>query len=332
MRVAFLLASSMALSGAGWSELNRAASAAIQAKDYGRLKEVLLQLRPLMPGNARIAYNLACAHSRLGESEAAMGQLKNLASAGVVYDVKADEDFASLATLPGFAAVTAQFEANRQPVTHARLEAKLAEADLIPESIVRAHGFLVSSVRKAKIAAMDGTLFAKTDWPVFALAADPKRKLLWASTGYARQCESCNKTDEGRSALLAFDLVSGAIRERVESPLKGLLSDMTISRTGDLFVSDGIAGAVLRLPAGAKTFERIDRSGEFPSPQTPALSPDQKILYVPDYVRGIAAVDLATHAVAWMTPAPGVMLSGIDGLYLFAARFLPFRTARGRLG
>ena len=62
---------------------------------------------------------------------------------------------------------------------------------------------------------------------------------------------------------------------------------MTLGRRGDLYISEGIHGAVLHLKPGAAQLERLDPVGEFPSPQTPALSADEKILYVPDYVRGI---------------------------------------------
>jgi hypothetical protein len=68
--------------------------------------------------------------------------------------------------------------------------------------------------------------------------------------------------------------------------------------------------------------ERLDAPGEFPSPQTPALSTDEQTLYVPDYLRGIAAIDLKTRAVKWLKPADGIALSGIDGLYVYNDSFI----------
>ena len=112
------------------------------------------------------------------------------------------------------------------------------------------------------------------------------------------------------------------LKQRIESPVKGLLGDMTISRSGDIYVSEGIHGAVLSLRQGAQELERLDRPGDFPSPQTPALSTDEKTLYVPDYVRGIAAITLSTGAVSWLKPADDIVLSGIDGLYVGPARVM----------
>lgn len=313
MRIAlwiFLVA--LALSGATWSDLNRAANQAAKAGDYAKLKELLLELRPLAPGNSRNMYNLAASEAKLGNAVEALAGLKSLAAAGLIYDIRADEDFNSLAAHAEFAAILARFEENKKPVTHARLEVMLAEADAIPESIVydRARTrFLVGSVRKARVVTANGKLFAQLDWPAMALAIDAKRSLLWVSTGWLAQCENCSKAGEGKTALLAFDLATGLLKQRVESPVKGLLGDMTIGRGGDLFVSEGLRGAVLRLRAGAKELERLDEPGEFPSPQTPALSPDERTLYVPDYIRGIAAIDLVTRAVKWLQPAPGIALS-----------------------
>jgi len=184
----------------------------------------------------------------------------------------------------------------------------------------------VSSVRKSKIVAVNDEAnsrdFAKVDWPVLALRVDAGRRILWAATGWLPHCERCNAADQDKTALLAFDSDSGALKQRIESPVKGLLGDMTISRGGDVFASEGIHGAVLRLRLGSKQLERLDVAGEFPSPQTPALSEDEKTLYVPDYVRGIAAITLSTGAVKWLGPADDVALNGIDGLYLYRSSFI----------
>jgi sugar lactone lactonase YvrE len=136
------------------------------------------------------------------------------------------------------------------------------------------------------------------------------------------QGENVKDADKDKTTLVAFDLATGARKLRVESPVPGLLGDMTIGRHGDLYVSEGIHGAVLHLQPGATTMERLDGEGEFPSPQTPALSADEKILYIPDYVRGIAAMRLDTRKVEWLQPAPGIALSGIDGLYVHGKSFV----------
>ncbi len=58
------------------------------------------------------------------------------------------------------------------------------------------------------------------------------------------------------------------------------------------------------------------------SPQTPAPSADGKRIFVPDYVRGIAVIDLASHALSWLGHADDVGLAGIDGLYVDGSSLL----------
>jgi len=309
-----------------WRVLNNAAGQAARAKDYRKLRQTLRELKPLMPGNPRVIYNLAAADAILGDTAAALAGLRTLAGMHLTYDFAADADFSALHRSSEFAAILKQVDENKRPMSHSIPAFTLAQRDLIPEDIAydsQTRRFFVSSVRQSKIIdATNARDFAKADWPVLALRVDLRRRLLWAATGWLPHCERCKKADEDKSALLAFDLDSGAPRQRIESPVKGLLGDMTIGREGDIYVSEGIHGAVLRLRPGAKALQRMDVPGEFASPQTPALSLDEKTLYVPDYVRGIAAITLATGRVTWLQPGGDIALNGIDGLYVFRDSFL----------
>lgn len=308
-----------------WRALNQVAREAIQAKDYAKLHATLLELKPLLPGNPRIAYNLAASDAMLGNRANALAELRSWAGMGLVYDLAKDDDFSSLREAAEFVTVLREIDEHKKPVAHSAPAFTLPEKDLIPEDVAydpKTRRFFVSSVRQRKIVTTDGKQFAQADWSVLALRADAKRRILWASTGWVPNCEACVAADEGKTSLLAFDLDSGALKQRIESPEKGLLGDMTMSRDGAIYVSEGIHGAVFQLRVGSKQLERLDVPGEFPSPQTPALSADEKTLYVADYVRGIGAINLSTHAVEWLQPADGIALSGIDGLYVHGGSFL----------
>ena len=308
-----------------WLTLNHTARDAVQAKDYAKLRESLIEMRPLLPGNPRVAYNLAASEAMLGHRDAALDALADWSAMGLIYDLGADSDFESLRNLPGFAAAVERVAQARKPVTHSTLAFTIGEHDVIPEDLAydpRTRRFLFSSVRRGRIYTGDGKEFARAEWGILALRADPARRLLWAATGWLRQCEACQPEDKDKTALLSFDLDTGALKQRIESPLPGLLGDLTVSSKGDVFVSEGIHGAVLHLATGTKVLERLDAPGEFPSPQTPALSTDERTLYVPDYLRGIAAIRLSDRRVEWLQPAPGIALSGIDGLYVVGDHFL----------
>ena len=230
---------------------------------------------------------------------------------------------AFLCTIVALAATTTvQAEA---PVTHATREFALPEADLIPESIAydaASARWFISSVRQARIVLADGKIFARTPWPVFALAIDAQRHLLWASAGMVPQCAPCKDRRPERSALFAFDLNTGKQLQRIDSPVRGVLGDMLLAPNGDLYVSESLHGALLRLVHGTHKLARLDHAGDFTSPQTPALSADGQTLYVPDYDRGIAAFSLADRSVRWLQPAAGIELRGIDGLYRHGNSFI----------
>ena len=80
--IACLIALALSLLGAAepeprWRTLNHAARDAVQAKDYVRLRVTLQELKPLLPGNPRIAYNLAASEAMLGNREAALAALRD---------------------------------------------------------------------------------------------------------------------------------------------------------------------------------------------------------------------------------------------------------------
>lgn len=315
-----LLASTAAAAEPRWAELNRAAREAVNAGDYPKLRTTLAELAPLMPGNVRIAYNTAAAAAHLGDIPAAFAALDALCDIGVTFDLASDADFDSLHGTPRYEAALACMKSNAQPVSHAHLLRTLDEADLLPEDIAydpTSKQTFVSSIRKAKIIDSNGALFAATELPVLALAVDDARRTLWASIGWLPQCELCSADEKGKTALVAFDIDSRRMTRRVDSPVQGVLGDMTIGNAGDVYVSDGQSGAVFHLAPEATQLERIDPPGEFASPQQPALSADQSTLYVADYVRGIAAITLATRTLTWLQPHADIALSGIDGLKVY---------------
>ncbi len=320
-----LLSATAAAAEPRWAELNRAAREAVNTGDYPKLRTRLAELAPLMPGNVRVAYNTAAAAAHLGDIPAAFAGLSALCDMGVVFDLASDADFDSLHGTPRYEAALACMKSNAQPVTHAHMLRTLEEADLLPEDIAydpTSKQMFVSSIRKSKIIDSNGALFAATELPVLALAVDDARRTLWASIGWLPQCERCAANDKGKTALVAFDIDSRRVTRRIDSPVEGVLGDMTIGNTGDVYVSDGESGAVFHLAPDATQLERIDPPGEFASPQQPALSADQTTLYVADYVRGIAAITLATRALTWLQPGADIALSGIDGLKIHGESFI----------
>jgi len=146
---------------------------------------------------------------------------------------------------------------------------------------------------------------------MLAIKVDGPRKLVWATEVALDGFTAAPKANWGRSAVLCFDLKSGKLLRRVEGPTGAALGDMVLDASGDPIVSDGAKGAVYRLRRGKL---QLVNGTDFISPQTPAMLPDGKHAFVPDYLRGVGILNLETGEVKWLS-SEVTALNGIDGLY-----------------
>jgi sugar lactone lactonase YvrE len=313
-----------------WHALNRQARTQAKAGDWAGLHDTLLRLAPSLPGSPTIVYNLGASAARLGQADEAVAALTRLQDAGLAYDLAADDDFASLAGRPDFDALRAHLAANRNASGTPRRVMAFAQADWIPESLAwdaATRRLFVSDVRHCEIRvvanpARPGAVdrrFARLPSSVFALGVDARRRTLWASIATVAQADGCGEgsTKDERTALVALDLRTGHVLQRIDSGLPGVLGDLVVAADGTVFVTESVHGAVLRLRPGAPALERLDVPGDFASPQTPALSTDGRTLLVPDYARGIAQLDLGAPCpctARWPANGSGVFTAGIDGL------------------
>ena len=312
-----------------WRDHDRAAHKAYTTGDFATFRAQLLAMRREIGPLPAIDYDLAVAEARLGNGERALEWLQTFADMGLFQDAERDADLASVRSLPGYPRVMQRVAANLEPVTRGAVAFTLADADLVAEDIaydsVRRR-FLVSSVHRRKIIAVDSAGGASdftragsdSTWGIFALHVDAARQLLWATTAATPAAQGYVPADSGRSALLAYDLATGVLRARLDPPdprRAHVLGDMTVGADGTVYVSDAVSGAVYAATPGAHALAVLVPPGTFTSPQTPTLSAGEKRLFVADYARGIAVIDLSTHGVNWLGHPGNVALVGTDGLY-----------------
>jgi hypothetical protein len=304
------------------------AAASQTESDPARYRHHLERVHAELPGQPQVIWALARAELMLDNPDSALAWLRRYAALGLGRDPTSDSVLAPLARRPDYADIAAQLGRNRAPVDQAETAFTLHEAELVPEDITYDPGrrrFLVSSVRKGKVIAIerDGRRrdFARADhrgWAILGVAADSARKRLWATASALPQAEAYSPGDSGRTALLAFDLASGDLARRLELPADGAhsLGDIALGADGTLVLSDSRSGEVWRLRPDGKALELLVPRDVLVSPQGIAFPPEGKRVFVADYARGIAQVDLATGAVAWL-PHPGdLAASGIDGIVL----------------
>jgi hypothetical protein len=330
-----------------WEEVQHAAKLAHDRRDFPAFREDCRRLLVLISGHPDAVLAMGKAEALLGNTTAAMEWLNRFAGMGLTRDLAAEADLAALKPTGAMADLVARIAANGKPVSRAARVFTLADPELLTEDIAYDAGrrrFLISSIRQAKIVAVDASTGATADfvpagrdaiWGVLALAVDARRGVLWATTAAMAQTRGYRAADAGHTAVLRYDLATGVLQQRYDLPLQArpassaasgatanverVLGDMTVGPNGDVYASEGEAGAVYLIRHDRDALETLVPEGTFASPQTPAVTPDGRRLLVADYVRGIGVVDLTTRAVTWMPHPYDVAVSGIDGLYWFGA-------------
>lgn len=312
-----------------WQDHNRAGALAFRARDWPAFRYHLLRLDTMLRGLPLVQLRLASVEARLGRPEAALGRLERYAAMGLTADLDADSALAPLRGLPGWAPIAERIARNAEPVRRADTVVVLPSRDMLAEDIAydpRSRRFFVSSMRERRILAVDrdgrvqdfvasgeGGLWAAVD-----LGVDARRRLLWVTTDALAFQVGYDSADAGRAAVIAYDLGTGRLVRRIDAPrdTAHFLGDLAVAPTGEVYVSDNATLAVYVVRSDADSLEVLVPPGVLANPQGPALSPDGRRLFVADYLRGIAAVDLASRRVDWLPQPPDVAANGIDGLYV----------------
>ena len=275
-------------------------------------------------GSPRATLQLMSAQAASDRTEEALRSFAQFVAMGQASEeVLKSKAFDSLRALPRYRQIHADMAANNVRQSSASEVFALPSTAQVPEDIdFDAAGklFYISTVLGKQILQVDLSghvkVFASApdQWPMMALKVDSERRVLWATEAAMDGFASALQADWGRSAILQFDLRSGKLLRRIEGPPKAALGDMALALDGDALVSDGEHGGVYRVDRSGSAVVRLD-AGDFISPQTPAALTDGKHILVPDYVRGIGVLNLATKQVVWMPTEGKHALSGIDGLY-----------------
>ncbi len=260
------------------TDASAAAARAYKEKNYAEYLKNVRELSKQHPQNVWVTEVLARAYALNQMDQEAIAILRTLAQMGMAVDA-AHADLASLKGRPDFEQLRTAFERNATPNVRSRVAFTLAEKDLIPEGITydsAAGDFYVSSIYRRKIVrvtksgkvgdftspSQDGLL------NVLGMKVDAKRRILWACTFSGPR----DGNRDGAGALFKYDLTSGKLIRKYESASDGrkhLYNDIAITRSGDAFITDSLAGAVLRLPRATDTMETFISAESFATIRNP---------------------------------------------------------------
>jgi hypothetical protein len=95
---------------------------------------------------------------------------------------------------------------------------------------------------------------------------------------------------------------------------------MALSPAGNLLLCDSNNGGLYLVRSGDSRAVRLP-TNEFVSPMTPVFVAADRV-FVADYVRGIALLDLGTGRATWLSTQSKYALAGTDGLYWYRDRLI----------
>jgi sugar lactone lactonase YvrE len=326
-----------------YQELFQKLGALARQKDWAAARDVLTEIgRELPAPTPRYMLSVATVEARLGHKDEALKWMEKYVTTGLSFDPSQDDDLKALmAAGTGTKIATLMRELSR-PLANAEFVCELPQADTMPEDITylkSAGSFYVTSIqhrtlyrvslpkaggRECTMEELQQPPEAKR-WPTLAVAADPKRNVLWVTASAMPGFSGFPKEDEGKALLMKIDARSGKVLRRFDPGATGLavLGDMCVTGEGTVYVTDSIGGGVYRLHGGQQTAKLEKIADGLFSPQTPVPARDGRRLFVADYTMGIAVIDLPAAGAApnpsaklnYLPHPENVAVVGLDGLY-----------------
>jgi hypothetical protein len=303
--------------------------------------------RELPAPTPRYMLSVATVEARLGHKDEALKWIERYVATGLNFDPSQDDDLKALMAAGTGTKIATLMREHSRPVTNAEFVCELPQADTMPEDITyltvadakSAGSFYVTSIQhrtlyRVSLPKAGGRNCSMEElplppearrWPTLAVAADPKRNVLWVTTSAMPGFSGFPKEDEGKALLMEIDAKSGKVLRRFDPGATGpaVLGDMCVTGEGTVYVTDSIGGGVYRLRGDLQTAKLEKIADGLFSPQTPVPARTGSRLFVADYTMGIAVIDLPLAGAApnpsaklnYLPHPENVAVVGLDGLY-----------------
>ncbi|GHN02989.1 hypothetical protein WSM22_44780 [Cytophagales bacterium WSM2-2] len=305
------------------------AMAAYRAKDYPKFYDNIKEANKLHPYHQGILYQLGTAAALTNHPKEAFENLKRAILIDASFKLEGVADFNSIKDTKEFKGLLTMQKEWQTPVIRSDAAFTIKDRSLHTEGIEydpEHKTFFLGSIHKRKIIKVfpDGTT---TDFcpsafkgmaSIFGIKADVKRNVLWACASPMEEMENYDST--ARSAVFKFELNTGKLIDKYDVPLtmKGsVFGDLIMNKDGQVFVSDGKFNTIVTVNPKTNKLEPFYSSPDFWNLQGMAFSPDEKFLFIADYVKGVFRLNMKSKELIEVTSTVSVSLKGIDGLYFY---------------
>lgn len=308
----------MRLGLAGFLLLALAAPVASQAPSWPAGEAEPAALAPLFPQSATIQRQLLAAAHRAGDTAAVRSRLGRLATLGYAPSEQTMTLLAPHVPAAELEALRRRFEANQSLVQASGLLTTVPAEHRLVEGIAwdaETHRLFAATVVSRALLVREPLGWVKVEGldtgSLLGLAIDLPRDLLWMASARVEQTPSPETAFRG---LIAVDLNSLMPARRLPAPGDGSPADIAVGADGTVYASDPVSGSVYRARTGEAALSILVPPGRLRSPQGLVPAADGRRLYVSDYGRGLAIVNLADGSLTRLESDVSTMLDGIDGL------------------
>lgn len=330
----FLFISTNIFSQSDFREEYQKAITAYESGDYHTFMKGLEASNSLRPNHRVILYNLAVAYVLNDMPEKALSTLEYRASFYNVTDFKEDEDFKPLKKRKEYKDLIETIDKRNKPFSNSSLLLEFEEKGFHPEGIAldpKSESIFLSDVRCGLIKkiSIDGSekedfmdLKKEGFWGAFGMKIDPvDNNILWVTTSVLPQFCEYSEEINGSAAILKIDITKKEILKSYTAEGDHIFGDLTISETGDVYISDSNEPVIYILKKGSKNIEFYLRSEKFFNLQGLDLGKNG-YLYVSDYITGILKINLSDRSVQQLLNNDNQLLRGTDGMYFANNRLI----------
>jgi hypothetical protein len=274
--------------------------------EVSRIEKLLISA----PDKGTVTYQMARTWASAKQWPETTEWLRKVAGLNGGFDPARDPIFAELRGTREFDEILSAAHRATPVVSHSSPAFQVSEGDLVPESLAydpQGKRFYFGSTKKGKVircsASGDCTQFAEGLGTLLGLKV--RGDGLWVLNN-----------SKAESALVHYELRSARVVQKYSVAAPGHdFNDLTISPSGDVYLTDTRAAAVWRLANGADHL--IELPGRFEFANGIAQSPDGALLYISTFPDGITVLDLKGHMAKPIGRPADLCLATIDGLYFY---------------
>ena len=296
---------------------------AYEAKNYSEFLQLTKQLDSIRPMHPTFTYNLAIAYALQQQTDKAVLQLKKAILMNAKTAFEDDADFQSIKETEAFKSLSAFKQKQLDVVATSQKAITLSEKALHPESVLylsKTKTWLASSIRKRKVVSFDEKTGKCSDWltaenilAVFALKPDAKEEFLWVATSAIPEMENYSETVKGKAEILKVNIKTKNIVNRYSLEGNHVFGDIYVTKNNKVFISDSDKPIIYTIENDALAVWLSLENTAF-NLQGITMNREEDILFIADYLKGIAVIKTANKEVNWFNFPKDATSKGIDGL------------------